>query len=145
MYRDIGSLASREGSCDMAQGRALARCDTTLAGAALGHDTAITPCDTAMEACDTHGTTRRGARHDAQWRTHERDDTTAWAAIQQGASATTPPGLPTIRPGVRAPGRACARLGVPSWASFGARAPGLVFDLVFRLDIVSESPFGLGS
>ena len=114
-------------------------------------------CDTATEACDTHGMKRRGAgqgtqgrrarlaRHGTQVRAHERGDTAAWAAIRQGASATTRPGLPTIRPGVRAPGRACARLGVPSWASFGARALGLVFDLVFRLDIVSESPFGPGS
>ena len=38
----------------------------------------------------------------------------------------------------RPAGRACARLGA-SWASFGARAPGLVFDLVFRLDIFPES------
>ena len=35
--------------------------------------------------------------------------------------------------------------GVPSWASFGARAPGLVFDLVFRLSVRSESPFGPSS
>ena len=48
---------------------------------------------------------------------------------------------PTTRPGMRAPVLAC----VPNWATFGARAPGLVFDLVFRLGIVSESPFGPGS
>ena len=45
---------------------------------------------------------------------------------------------PMTRPGMRAPVRAC----LPSWASVGARAHGLVFDLVFRLGIVSESPFG---
>ena len=38
-----------------------------------------------------------------------------------------------------------ARACVPSWASFGDRAPSLVFDLVFRLGIGSESPFGPGS
>ena len=48
---------------------------------------------------------------------------------------------PTTRQGMRAPVRAC----VPSWASFGARAPGLFFDLVFQLGIVSESTFGPGS
>ena len=78
-----------------------------------------------------HGTTRMGAGqvaqgrrarrawHGAQGYAHKRGDTAVWAAIRQGASATTRPGLPTIRPGVRAPGRACARLGVPSWASLG--------------------------
>ena len=84
-------------------------------------------------------------RHNAQGRARCAATLQPGAAIRQGALATTRPGLPTIRPGVRAPGHACARLGVPSWASFGARAPGLVFDLVFRLDIVSESPFGPGS
>ena len=53
----------------------------------------------------------------------------------------------TIRPGpghdTTRPTRTWACLGA-SWASFGARAPGLVFDLVFRLGIVSESPFGPG-
>ena len=38
----------------------------------------------------------------------------------------------------RPTGRACARLGA-GWASFGARAPGLVFNLVFRLGIFPES------
>ena len=37
------------------------------------------------------------------------------------------------------------RIGWASWASFGARAPGSVFDLVFRLCNVSESLFGPGS
>ena len=37
-----------------------------------------------------------------------------WAAIRQGASATTRPGLPTILPGMRAPGRTSAHLGVPA-------------------------------
>ena len=65
-----------------------------------------------------HGAQGR-VRHGAQGRLHERGDTAAWAAIRQGASATTRPSLPMRRPGVRAPGRACARLGVPSWASLG--------------------------
>ena len=38
----------------------------------------------------------------------------------------------------RLAGRVCARLSA-SWASFGARAPGLVFNLVFRLGIFPES------
>ena len=43
VYCDMGSLASWGVSCDTAQGRALARCDT-----ALGRlDTAISACDTA--------------------------------------------------------------------------------------------------
>ena len=36
LYRDIGSLASREVSCNTAQGRALVRCDTTAL--TLRHD-----------------------------------------------------------------------------------------------------------
>ena len=58
----------------------------------------------------------RGTAHAARraGRAHERGNTAAWAAIRQGASATTRPSLPTIRPSVRAPGRACARLGVPN-------------------------------
>ena len=55
---------------------------------------------------------RHGSRHSTQGRARESCDTAAWAAIRPGASATTRPGLPTIRPGVRVPGRACARLGV---------------------------------
>ena len=37
------------------------------------------------------------------------------------------------------------RTGWASWASFGANAPGSIFDLVFRLGNVSKSPFGPGS
>ena len=56
-----------------------------------------------------------------------------------GHNTAEGPGHDTTRPA-----RTWACLGV-SWASFGARAPGLFFDLVFRLGIGSESPFGPGS
>ena len=63
-------------------------------------------CDTAMEACDTQGTARRGAR----------------VRLRQGGLGYDTAGdlghdtarLPTIRPGVCTPRRACVRLGVPS-------------------------------
>ena len=78
---------------------------------------------------------------------HARD--TVWRRLRYGHAGRDTTGqlghdiavAPTTRPGMRAPVRAC----VPSWASFGARAPVLVFNLVFRLGIVSESPFGPGS
>ena len=64
--------------------------------------------------------TRRALRYD-----HAGSDTTG----QLGHDTVV---APTTRPGMRA----C----VPNWASFGARAPGLVFNPVFRLGIFPESP-----
>ena len=61
------------------------------------------------------GKGRRGAGQGARGTARAgRCDTAAGAAIRQGASARTQQGLPTIRPGVRAPGRASAHLGVPA-------------------------------
>ena len=87
------------------------------------HDTAV---PVRAHACDT---ARRRLRYG-----HAGRDTTG----QLGHDTAV---APTTRPGMRTPVRAC----LPSWASVGARAHGLVFDLVFRLGIVSESPFGPGS
>ena len=80
----------------------------------------------ARERCDTAACTLRYG--------HAGRDTTGQLGHETAVA-------PTTRPGMRTPVRAC----VPNWASFGASAPGLVFDLVFGLGIVSESPFGPGS
>ena len=70
-----------------------------------------------------------------------RSATDEQAGAQEGTGASGrhrgPAGVRQGHSG-RPAGRACARLGA-NWASFGARAPGLVFNLVFRLGIFLES------
>ena len=125
VYREIGSLASRGVSCDTAQGRALARCDTALARVALGHDTVIGPATRAGQGAQ--GRRARRAWHSAQGR--------AALCLRYGARAprhgslrlrygrAAKPryiaGLATTMPRAREPGRAwCA-----GWASWGLMQP----------------------
>ena len=70
------------------------------------------------------------------------------AATQQPEAAILPGSPATIRrwAGRNTATRACSRARLVRWlGQLGARATGLVFDLVFRLGSVSESPFGPGS
>ena len=92
-------------------------------------------CNTTQPAQDTAQALGAGR---AAGSACERCDTAAYALryCHTGRDTTGQLGHDTARHA-----HAC----VPSWASFGASAPGLVFDLVFRLDIISESPFGPGS
>ena len=72
----------------------------------------------------------RSERHGAQGRAGERCNTAAWATIRPRASAT-------IRPGLRTPRPACARLGCPA-------GPVLVLvHLVWFFDLVFDSVFFL--
>ena len=114
--------------CDRRQRQKAGLCCNTTQPAqdtaqALGVGRAV---GSALERCDTAACALRYG--------HAGGDTTE----QLGHNTAV---APTTRPGMRAPVRAC----VPSWASFGACAPSLVFDLLFRLSIGSESPFGPGS
>ena len=140
MARQHGRLGAQVSAGLAGAGRAGAgRWGETCARGALRH---------GRIACDTRGARRAGAWGKALAARQAgaragRCDTAVGAAIRQGASATTRPGLPTIRSGVRAPGRARA------WecllGPLGACASCLVFRIGFRLGDIFESPFGPGS
>ena len=136
LYRDCSQLKNKR------QGRALCR-DTMHCQA---HDTASGAQQGLRHGRWGAATRRWGAGHGAGMQDTARARACALRYSHAGRDTTGQLGhdtivVPTTRPGMRALMRAC----VPNWASFGAHAPRLVFDLVFRLGIVSESPFGPGS